>query len=319
VYSASKLARSELPEMDVSLRGAVSIARRVQDPLAEFVKIDPKSIGVGMYQHDVDQKELADSLDEVVESVVNQVGVDLNTASQALLTHVAGIGPTLARRIVAYRDQNGSFKERSSLQNVAGLGPKAFQQSVGFLRIPDGVHPFDGSAIHPESYPIAQSVLERAGLGLESTLQVRETALDKLRTQTTIEELAAELDTGVPTLEDIFEQLIRPGRDPRSDLPAPILRSDVLKIEDLTSGMQLKGTVRNVVDFGAFIDIGVKQDGLLHRSQIPRNLQLSLGNIIEVRIIKLEIERGRISLGWVSSQDNEEPRHKRRGILASSA
>ena len=298
VYSASPLARAEMPDLDVSMRGAVSIARRAQDPLAELVKIDPQSIGVGMYQHDVDQKELGHSLDAVVESVVNRVGVDINTASPALLTHVAGIGPTLATRIVEHRDQYGSFRSRTKIREVSGLGPKAFEQSAGFLRIRDGNNPLDRSAIHPESYAVAEKVLQRAGLEVASDPQEREPALNALRSRVPLAELATEFSAGVPTLEDIFEQLIRPGRDPREDLPAPILRSDVLKMEDLVTGMKLKGTVRNVVDFGAFVDIGVKQDGLLHRSQIPRNQSLGVGDIIEVEILKVEIERGRISLGW---------------------
>jgi uncharacterized protein len=300
VYSASPLARQELPEMDVSLRGAVSIARRVQDPLAELVKIEPKAIGIGMYQHDVDLKALTRTLDTVVESAVNHVGVELNTASPALLTHIAGIGPTLATRIVEHRDHCGSFKDRRSLQDVSGLGPKAFEQAAGFLRIRDGLNPLDSSAIHPESYPVAEKVLQRAGLGLDSDPEVREPALNNLRASVPLENLAAQLNTGVPTLEDIFEQLIRPGRDPRSDLPTPILHSDVLKMEDLVTGMKLKGTVRNVVDFGAFVDIGVKQDGLLHRSQIPRGTSLAVGDVIDIEIKNVEIERGRISLGWVS-------------------
>ena len=298
VYSASPLARAEMPDLDVSIRGAVSIARRAQDPLAELVKIDPQSIGVGMYQHDVDQKELSHALDGVVESVVNRVGVEVNTASPALLEHVAGIGPSLATRIIAHRDQNGPFRQRTDLQQVKGLGPKAFEQAAGFLRIRDGKNPLDSSAIHPESYPVAEKVLQRAGLRVDSDLQVRETALTALRAQTPLPELAAHLGAGIPTLADIFEQLIRPGRDPRADLPAPILRSDVLKMEDLATGMRLKGTVRNVIDFGAFVDIGVKQDGLLHRSQIPQGQKLGVGDIINVEILKVEIERGRISLGW---------------------
>jgi protein Tex len=302
VYSASKLARAELPDMDVSMRGAVSIARRVQDPLAELVKIDPQSIGVGMYQHDVDQKALAHSLDAVVESVVNQVGVDVNTASPALLTHVAGIGPTLATRIVKHRDQNGVFQNRKQIRNVTGLGPKAFEQAAGFLRIRDGDNLLDSSAIHPESYGVAEKVLERASLGANTPPKERGAALKALRSRVPLKALADELDTGIPTLEDIFEQLIRPGRDPRADLPTPILRSDVLKTEDLSTGMELKGTVRNVVDFGSFIDIGVKQDGLLHRSQYPRGINLAVGDVIAVEILKVEIKRGRISLGWVTDK-----------------
>lgn len=299
VYSASPLARTELPDLDVSMRGAVSIARRIQDPLAELVKIDPQSIGVGMYQHDVDQKELAHSLDAVVDSVVNNVGVEINTASPSLLTHVAGIGPALATRIAEHRDQHGPFQTRAELQDVSGLGPKAFEQSAGFLRIRDGKNPLDSSAIHPESYLVTEKVLRRAGLKLDSTPQEREPALIALRSKVPLKDLAAELGTGIPTMVDIFEQLVRPGRDPRVDLPAPILRSDVLKMEDLVSGMQLKGTVRNVVDFGAFVDIGVKHDGLLHRSQIPHGISLGVGDIINIKIIKVDIERGRISLGWV--------------------
>jgi protein Tex len=299
VYSASALARAEFPDLDVSLRGAASIARRAQDPLAELVKIDPKSIGVGLYQHDVDQTALSHSLDGVVESVVNAVGVDVNTASPALLTHVAGVGPKLASSIVAHRDTNGPFKSRDELKKISGLGPKAFEQSAGFMRIRDGANPLDSTAIHPESYPVALAVLARAGLSAASPLNERKTALEALTAKTAPEALAAELGCGVPTLRDIFEQLVRPGRDPRTDTPTPILRSDVLKAEDLVSGMELKGTVRNVVDFGAFVDIGVKQDGLLHKSQIPFGTVLSVGNIIDVEILKIETERGRISLGWV--------------------
>jgi len=298
VYSASPLARQELPELDVSLRGAVSIARRVQDPLAELVKIDPQSIGVGMYQHDVDQKQLAESLSGVVESVVNNVGVDANTASPALLTHVAGIGPKLAEKAVAYRDENGPFPNRQALHKVPGLGPKAFEQAAGFLRIRGGANPLDASAIHPESYAVAEVVLKIAGLTASTPPARRKPALDALLAQTPLPKLAAELGTGLPTLTDIFEQLVRPGRDPREDTPAPILRTDVLKLEDLAPGMRLKGTVRNVVDFGAFVDIGVKQDGLLHRTQIPPGAGLKVGDVIDVEIQKIEAERGRIALGW---------------------
>jgi protein Tex len=302
VYSASALARQEFPDLDVSIRGAVSIARRAQDPLAELVKIDPKSIGVGMYQHDVDQTALEHSLDGVVESVVNAVGVDVNTASPALLTHVAGVGPKLAASIVSYRDANGAFRSREDLHSVSGLGPKAYEQSAGFLRIREGVNPLDASAIHPESYAIAGAVLAHAGLSAGSPLSERKPALEALTAKVSPEKLAAELGCGLPTLKDILEQLVRPGRDPRSDTPAPILRSDVLKMEDLLVGMALKGTVRNVVDFGAFVDIGVKQDGLLHKSQIPYGTLLKVGDIIDVETLKIEPERGRISLGWAKRE-----------------
>jgi uncharacterized protein len=285
----------------VSIRGAVSIARRAQDPLAELVKIDPKSIGVGLYQHDVDQSALTHALDGVVEAVVNHVGVDLNTASPALLTHVAGVGPKLAESIVAHRDAKGAFKSRDELRSVSGLGPKAYEQSAGFLRIRDGIHPLDASAIHPESYAIAEALLARAGLSPASAIDDRQPVLEALTAKLSLEGLAAELGCGIPTLKDILEQLIRPGRDPRSDTPAPILRSDVLKMEDLATGMSLKGTVRNVVDFGAFVDLGVKQDGLLHKSQIPFGTMLKVGDILEVEILKIEVERGRIGLGWVKS------------------
>jgi protein Tex len=299
VYSASPLARAEFPDLDVSIRGAVSIARRAQDPLAELVKIDPKSIGIGLYQHDVDQTALTHALDGVVESVVNHVGVDVNTASPALLTHVAGVGPKLATNIVAHRDANGAFKARDELRKVTGLGPKAYEQSAGFMRIREGVNPLDASAIHPESYPIAEAVLARAGLSPASAIEERVPALEALTAKTPPEALAAELGCGLPTLKDILEQLVRPGRDPRADTPAPILRSDVLKMDDLVTGMSLKGTVRNVVDFGAFVDIGVKQDGLLHKSQIPFGTVVKVGDILDVEILKIEPERGRIGLGWV--------------------
>ncbi|MFN8614013.1 MAG: Tex family protein [Vulcanimicrobiota bacterium] len=269
VYSASPLARAELPELDVSLRGAVSIARRVQDPLAELVKIEPKSIGVGMYQHDLDEKELDSALGATVESVVNQVGVDLNTASPALLSHVAGIGPKLAEKIVAHRNSQGAFRSRAQLRKVPGFGPKAYEQAAGFLRVRGGEEPLDASAIHPESYAIARA--------LQKDPQAR-------------------LEVGDFTRRDILEQLARPGRDPREDLPLPVLRQDVLSLEDLVPGMLLTGTVRNVVDFGAFVDLGVKQDGLLHRSQIPRGERLSVGQVVEVEVLEFDRQRGRISL-----------------------
>jgi uncharacterized protein len=298
VYSASPLARAELPDLDVSLRGAVSIARRVQDPLAELVKIDPKSIGVGLYQHDVNQKALAAALDDVVESVVNHVGVDVNTASPALLTYVAGIGPKLAGNIVAYRNEHGPFGARAAIKKVAGLGPKAFEQAAGFLRVRGGDEPLDASAIHPESYAVARQVLKLAGVTMHMPVSERQAKLDALRQRKPLPVLAAELAVGEPTLADIFAQIVRPGRDPREDVPPPILRSDVLSLEDLVVGMKLQGVVRNVVDFGAFVDIGVKQDGLLHRSQIPHGQQPGVGDIIDVEIVTIDQERGRIGLGW---------------------
>ncbi len=296
VYSASPQARAEMPDLDVSIRGAVSIARRVQDPLAELVKIDPRSIGVGMYQHDVDQTALTAALTGVVEDVVNRVGVDVNTASPALLSYVSGIGAKLAEKIVAYRDEKGIFTDREAIREVPGLGPKAFEQSAGFLRIRGGTNPLDASAIHPESYPVAKAVLAFAGVKVGLSPEERRRAIGVLSARP-VAELAAEIGCGVPTLADILEQLVRPGRDPREDTPAPILRSDVLKMEDLSAGMRLKGTVRNVVDFGVFIDIGVKQDGLLHRTQVLAGMSLQVGDIVEVTILKVEAERGRISLG----------------------
>jgi uncharacterized protein len=285
-----------MPDLDVSIRGAVSIARRVQDPLAELVKIDPRSIGVGMYQHDVDQTALTASLTGVVEDVVNRVGVDVNTASPALLGYVSGIGAKLAEKMVAYRDEKGTFSDREAIKDIPGLGPKAFEQCAGFLRIRGGVNPLDASAIHPESYAVAGAVLQYAGVSAQDTQEVRHKAISALSARP-VTELAEEIGCGVPTLVDILEQLVRPGRDPREDTPAPILRSDVLKMEDLSNGMRLKGTVRNVVDFGVFIDIGVKQDGLLHRTQVPQGMQMQVGDIVDVIILKVEAERGRISLG----------------------
>lgn len=298
VYSASKLAKKEFPDMDVSMRGAVSIGRRVQDPLAELVKIDPKAIGVGMYQHDVNQQSLSHSLDAVVESVVNQVGVDVNTASPALLTYVSGIGPTLAERVFAHREENGSFHNRKELMAVKGLGAKAFEQCAGFLRIREGEEPLDSSAIHPESYKIARKVIKESKLNLKSSVEERKEKLDAFTRGKKMAELAAFFGCGEPTLQDIFEQLVKPGRDPRENLPAPILRSDVLSMEDLKPGMLLKGTVRNVVDFGCFVDIGVKTDGLLHRSQIPPTMWPSVGEVIQVEILEIDPVRKRISLTW---------------------
>lgn len=298
VYSASPLARGELPDLDVTMRGAVSIARRVQDPLAELVKIDPQSIGVGLYQHDVNQKALAHSLHGVVEVVVNRVGVDVNTASVALLTYVAGIGAKLAQNIVAHREAHGVFTSRASFKDVTALGAKAFEQCAGFLRVRDSLNPLDATAIHPESYATAEALMAQAGLLPNASREQRALAITNLLNEYRVDELASLLDAGVPTLQDILEQLVRPGRDPREVLPPPILRSDVMSMEDLAPGMHLSGTVRNVVDFGAFVDIGVKQDGLLHRSQIPRSVTLLVGDIIDVTILNIEPDRGRIQLGW---------------------
>ncbi len=297
VYSASPLARAEFPDLDVSIRGAVSIARRSQDPLSELVKIDPKSIGVGLYQHDVDQTALSASLDSVVESVVNAVGVDVNTASSSLLKYVSGIGPKLASAIVQHRDANGKFTKRDDLMEISGLGKKAFEQSAGFLRIRDGAEALDATAIHPESYKITYRLFEFLKLNPFAGLAEKEQVISEAKKPETLKKIAAELDCGVPTLEDIFEQLMRPGRDPREDAPKPILRSDILSMDDLAEGTELKGTVRNVVDFGAFVDIGVKQDGLLHRTQIPKGTVLRVGDVIDIVIFKIEKDRGRISLG----------------------
>jgi len=302
VYSASKLARAELPDLDVSLRGAVSIGRRLQDPLAELVKIDPKSIGVGLYQHDVDQKQLAESLATVVESVVNQVGVEVNTASPALLGYVAGIGAKLAENIVAHRNTYGAFASRRALRDVPGLGPKAFEQAAGFLRVRQGDNPLDASAIHPESYDVALRLLRRFGLAADAPPDELQRTLASLREAIDLPALAAELGVGVPTLSDILDQLVQPGRDPRADMPPPLLRNDILSMDDLLPGEELNGTVRNVVDFGAFVDIGVKQDGLLHRRAVPGGTVLQVGDVIPVFIQAVDKARGRISLGWKKEQ-----------------
>jgi uncharacterized protein len=300
VYSASKLAREELPDLDVSMRGAVSIARRLQDPLAELVKIDPKSIGVGLYQHDVDQKKLAEALDAVVESVVNYVGVDVNTASAALLGYVAGLSKSVATNVVAHRDEHGPFKKRSDLNKVKGLGPKAFQQAAGFLRVPESAHPLDNTAIHPESYPVVERLLDLASTRLKARDMLGQ--VQAVRQEIGLKALAELLEVGEPTLLDILDGLARPGRDPRDELPPPVLRQDVLKMEDLREGMRLKGTVRNVVDFGAFVDIGVKQDGLVHVSKMadryirnPLDV-VRVGDVVDVTVISVDLDRGRIGL-----------------------
>jgi len=306
VYSASPLAREELPELDVSLRGAVSIARRLQDPLAELVKIEPKAIGVGLYQHDVDQKALAAALDGVVESAVNYVGVDLNTASPALLRYVSGLTARAAKAIVAYREANGAFRERGELLRVPGIGPKAFEQAAGFLRIPDGANPLDDTFIHPESYPVCERLFALMGVQAgEPGLAGKVAAFAKGQD---IKKLAARLEAGAPTLADILDNLQKPGRDPREGLPGPLLRKDVLDIDDLQEGMVLKGTVRNVVDFGAFVDIGVKRDGLVHVSQMAERYVrnpldvVSVGQIVEVRVIGVDKARGRINLSMRKAQ-----------------
>ncbi len=300
VYSASPLARQELPDLDVSLRGAVSIARRLQDPLAELVKIDPKSIGVGLYQHDVDQKALAEALDAVVESVVNSVGVNVNTASPALLQRVAGLTKRTAANIVAHRNEHGPFRSRQALLEVKGLGPKAFEQAAGFLRIPDGENPLDNTAIHPESYPVVEKLLAAYGETDISPETLRRLPIADLKAR--VPELAAQLGVGEPTLHDILDALAKPGRDPRDDLPPPILRRDVLSMDDLREGMVLQGTVRNVVAFGAFVDIGVKQDGLVHISEMsdrfvrnPHDI-VRVGDVVKVRVLSVDKERGRIAL-----------------------
>jgi len=323
VYSASDLARAEFPDLDVSMRGAVSIARRLQDPLAELVKIDPQSIGVGLYQHDVDQKKLAATLDAVVESVVNYVGVDVNTASAHLLAYVSGVSRRLAEALVSQRYANGPFESRAGLKKVKGLGPKAFEQAAGFLRVPGSKNPLDNTTIHPESYEATRKLIELAGLNLRmNDLPNRlrrwceDNGLD-LTPGPSPEgrgegarwvDVAELLDIGAPTLRDIVDALIRPGRDPREDLPPVILRRDVLTIDDLHEGMLLKGTVRNVVDFGAFVDIGVKQDGLVHVSKMgkqyvrnPHDI-VRVGDVVDVTVTSIDRERGRIGLSMVEGQ-----------------
>ncbi len=297
VYSASKLASEELPQYNVGERGAASMARRLQDPLAELVKIDPKSIGVGQYQHDMNQKKLDETLAGVVEDCVNKVGVDVNTASAPLLMHVSGINKTLAKNIVAYREQNGAFKARKDLQKVPKLGPKAFEQSAGFLRIPGAKNPLDATAVHPESYGVAKGVLDSLNLTSED-IGKNEGLIKKVN----VKKLAGELGCGEMTLADILAELDRPGRDPREEMQKPILRSDVLELEDLKPGMILKGTVRNVIDFGAFVDIGVHQDGLVHISQLSQKRVkhpldvVSVGDVVEVKVLSVDVERKRIGL-----------------------
>ena len=303
VYSASKLATEEYPDINVSIRGAISIARRLQDPLAELVKIDPKAIGVGQYQHDVNQKKLSESLTGVVEDSVNKVGVDVNTATPSLLSYVSGINNTIAKNIVKYRDENGKLKNRKQLLKVPKLGKVAFEQCAGFLRILDGDNPLEITAVHPESYEKAEKLLEQIGFS-KNDLKDKE-KLEQIRNKLktiNIAETAKELEIGEMTLQDIIEELSKPGRDPREDMPKPILRSDVLKLEDLKEGMVLTGTVRNVIDFGAFVDIGVKHDGLVHISEMSDKFiknpaeVVSVGDIVKVKVIKIDKERQKVGL-----------------------
>ena len=301
VYSASETAKKEFPDLEASQRGNISIARRILDPLSELVKIDPKSIGVGLYQHDVDQKLLSHKLDNVVESCVNYVGVDLNTASGSLLNYVSGLNKRIADSILKYREKKGKFSNRGELKEVSGLGDKIFEQSAGFLKIPGSINPFDNTFIHPESYQAAEKLLKMFNIPLSKVVESG-SLIDLFVKQKGLKKLAEEIGVGEPTLQDIIENLRKPGRDPREELPKPLLRSDVLKMEDLQTGMRLKGTLRNIVDFGAFVDIGVKQDGLLHISEIANKYvknpleELSVGDIINVKVIAVDAERGRISL-----------------------
>lgn len=303
VYSASKLATEEYPDINVSLRGAISIARRLQDPLAELVKIDPKAIGVGQYQHDVDQKNLSESLTGVVEDAVNKVGVDLNTATPSLLSYVSGINKTIAKNIVAYRNENGKFKNRKQLLKVSKLGNAAFEQCAGFVRIFDGDNPLEITSVHPESYEIAEKLLEKIRFSKNDLLNKEKLSEIKEKLSSiNIKKLSEELNVGSLTLEDIIKELSKPGRDPREDMPKPILRNDVLKLEDLKEGMVLNGTVRNVIDFGAFIDIGVKHDGLVHISELsdkyvknPRDI-VSVGDIVKVKVLSIDLEKQKVAL-----------------------
>ena len=300
VYSASKLATEEFPNFDVGQRSAASIARRVQDPLAELVKIDPKAIGVGQYQHDMNQKKLTEALDAVVEDSVNKVGVDLNTASAPLMEHISGINKTLAKNIVEYREANGRFNTRKELLKVAKLGPKAFEQCAGFMRISNGSNPLDATSVHPESYDIANSLLEHLGFNSSDIASGRLRDLSK--SAGNIKQLAASLGTGTITLTDIIKELEKPARDPRDEMPKPILRGDVLEMKDLSEGMILKGTVRNVIDFGAFVDIGVHQDGLVHISEMSDKFikhpldVVSVGDIVQVKVIGIDLNKKRIQL-----------------------
>ena len=297
VYSASPLAAEEFPQFDVNLRSAVSIARRLQDPLAELVKIDPKAIGVGQYQHDMPQARLSQALDGVVEDCVNAVGVDANTASPSLLVRVSGLTNTTAKNLVAYREENGAFTSRRQLLKVPKLGPKAFEQCAGFIRVPESAEPLDRTGVHPESYPAAKKLLQLCTCKGEGDLaQLREHA-EEIGLST----LAEQCGVGLPTLNDMIRELSKPGRDPRDELPPPILRTDVMEAKDLKTGMELQGTVRNVVDFGVFVDIGVHQDGLVHVTQLPWRVKhpsdrLAVGDVVTVWVLSVDEGKKRISL-----------------------
>jgi len=301
VYSASEIAREEFPDLEASMRGNISIARRLQDPLAELVKIDPHSIGVGLYQHDVNQKALSEALNNVVESCVNQVGVDLNTASKSLLTHISGLNKRNAEKLVSHRDTVGPFKNRQELKMVEGIGQTAFEQAAGFLRITDGNNPLDVTSIHPESYKVTEKLLEKYSVSdvRQGGRELKKALLDN---KVSLENLADEIGCGYPTLVDILDDLEKPDRDPRDEMPKPIFRSDIMKMEDLKEGIILKGTVRNVVDFGAFVDIGVKHDGLVHISNMTNKYIKSpldivqVGDIVEVKVLSVDLERERIAL-----------------------
>ena len=307
VYSASKLATEEYPDINVSLRGAISIARRLQDPLAELVKIDPKAIGVGQYQHDVNQKRLEESLTGVVEDAVNTVGVDINTATPSLLSYVSGVNKTIAKNIVKYREEKGTIKERIELLKVPKLGKVAYEQCAGFIRVPGGTNPLEITGVHPESYNIAEQLLEKENFKVDDLadkekLKEIKAKLSKLNNDKDIKELAKQLEVGEPTLKDIINELIKPGRDPREDMPKPVLRSDVLKFEDLREGMTLKGTVRNVTDFGAFVDVGVKHDGLVHISEMSESFVknpsdiVSVGDVVDVKVIGIDKDKQKVKL-----------------------
>jgi protein Tex len=306
VYSASDIAREEFPDYQVEERSAVSIARRLQDPLAELVKIDPKSVGVGQYQHDVTQKKLSESLTFVVETVVNKVGVNVNTASSSLLQYVAGLSKTVANNVVKKREEEGKFTSRAQLKKIPRLGAKTYEQAVGFLRVIDGKEPLDRTGIHPENYEEVKTLLK--SLGFTST-DLGTDALKMALAKLDIEQTAQELNIGEITLQDIIDALTRPERDPRDDLPAPLLKKDVLKLEDLKAGMELQGTVRNVVDFGAFVDIGVKQDGLVHISKLSNRFVkhpldvVSVGDIVTVWVDSIDLNKGRVALTMLSPRE----------------